>query len=128
MLAQLGERVWPGMWKSQERVTAGAWTGTTTLVSVLQDGLHNYSGFSSKRISLSPFTKDFRGEEHLRVQPIFGRLGHLAEHSEFVKDKKRAVIRTWAVQATQRLCYARSKEPHQDLRRLRNESGPRSKR
>lgn len=23
-----------------------------------------YSGFSSKRTSLSPFTKDFRGEEH----------------------------------------------------------------
>lgn len=87
LLARLGERVSPGMWKSQVRVTARAWTGTTMVVSVLEDGLHNYSGFSSKCISLSPFTKDFRGEEHLRVQPIFGSLGHLAEHSEFVKDK-----------------------------------------
>lgn len=30
-----------------------------------------YSGFSSKRKNLSPFTKDFRGEEHLRVYSIF---------------------------------------------------------
>ncbi|KAI9531442.1 hypothetical protein NQZ68_040759 [Dissostichus eleginoides] len=88
-LAQLGERVWPGMWKIQVRVTARVWTGTTTLVSVLEDGLNNYSGFSSKRISLSPFTKDFRGEAHLRVKPVFGRLGRLAERSEFVKDKTR---------------------------------------
>ncbi|KAI9531431.1 hypothetical protein NQZ68_040748 [Dissostichus eleginoides] len=88
-LAQLGERLWPGMWKIQVRVTARVWTGTTTLLSVLEDGLNNYSGFSSKRISLSPFTKDFRGEEHLRVKPVFGRLGRLAEHSEFVKDKTR---------------------------------------
>ena len=87
MLAQLEERVWPEMWESQVRVTARVWTGTTTVVSVLEDGVHNYSGFSSKRISLSPFTKDFRGEEHIRVQPIFGRLGRLAEHSEFVKGK-----------------------------------------
>ncbi|KAI9531445.1 hypothetical protein NQZ68_040762 [Dissostichus eleginoides] len=43
-LAQLEERVWPGMWKIQVRVTARVWTGTTTLLSVLEDGLHNYSG------------------------------------------------------------------------------------
>ena len=33
-----------------------------------------YSGISSKRINLSPFTKDFRGEVHTRsLTPIFGR-------------------------------------------------------
>ncbi|KAI9531433.1 hypothetical protein NQZ68_040750 [Dissostichus eleginoides] len=56
-LAQLGERVWPGMWKIQVRVTARVWTGTTTLLSVLEDGLNNYSGFSSKRISQSLLLK-----------------------------------------------------------------------
>ena len=33
-----------------------------------------HSGFSSNRISLSPFTKDFRGEERWWVQHIFDRL------------------------------------------------------
>ena len=33
----------------------------------------NYSGFSSERINLSPFTKDFRGEEQLNesVEDLF---------------------------------------------------------
>ena len=30
------------------------------------------SGFSSSRTNLSPFTKDFRGGERLRVEGIFG--------------------------------------------------------
>ena len=33
-----------------------------------------YSGFSSDRINLSPFTKDFRGEEQARVSWNFLRL------------------------------------------------------
>jgi len=33
-----------------------------------------YSGFSSDRINLSPFTKDFRGEEQTRVSWNFLRL------------------------------------------------------
>ena len=34
---------------------------------------HNCSGLSSWRTSLSPFTKDFRGEGHSWVMNIFGR-------------------------------------------------------
>ena len=40
---------------------------------------HADSGFSSKRTSLSPFTKDFRGEDRIWVKAIFGRLCFVAE-------------------------------------------------
>ena len=38
------------------------------------EGMGLYSGFSSDRINLSPFTKDFRGEEQARVSWNFLRL------------------------------------------------------
>ena len=45
------------------------------------------SGFLTKRTSLSPFIKDFRGGERSRVQSIFGGLCCLAEPCNFVKEE-----------------------------------------
>ena len=35
------------------------------LIYILNGTVHSHSGFSAIRINLSPFTKDFRAEEHI---------------------------------------------------------------
>ena len=66
------------------------------------------SGFLTKRTSLSPFTKDFRGGERSRVQSIFGGLCCLAEPKQILfKNKKSTVIYIYT-----RMCtHANNKGP-----------------
>ena len=59
-------------------LTVKAVTGAAYMFACCREGCHTYSGFSSDRTSLSPFTKDFREGEHLRVKPIFVRLRHMS--------------------------------------------------
>lgn len=41
-----------------------SWTVQTISLQKKSRRYNDYSGFSSHRINLSPFTKDYRGEEH----------------------------------------------------------------
>jgi len=69
--ASRGGAQWGGGCRSEGRHVLWSDSRCWVLVRV-KDTI--YSGFSSDRINLSPFTKDFRGEEQARVSRNFLRL------------------------------------------------------